>query len=190
MSEGFSLIPWVDCYVPWTPLSQQSLEIPQGRQVAKILASSEASAKVSNDSPFSCVLPSRKFFPLCWAILTTEISVFPPGRNNGSAAKSCKAWLIVDTRQIWVVRYTSWHVFFSREITSGLHYIELDWAQQPIYLSVEEYLGEKKPDHKGLELITLVIELLLSMLLEIIRGETWGEGQGSKMTTTSIIFFV
>ena len=29
------------------------LEIPQGRQVAKILAYSEASVKVSSDSPFS-----------------------------------------------------------------------------------------------------------------------------------------
>jgi hypothetical protein len=37
------------------------LEIPQGRPVAKILACSEASAKVSNDSPFSCELPSRKY---------------------------------------------------------------------------------------------------------------------------------
>ena len=44
-----------------TPVATE-LEIPQGRQVAKILAYSVASAKVSNDSPFSCELPSRKFF--------------------------------------------------------------------------------------------------------------------------------
>jgi len=73
-----------------------------------------------------------------------------------------------------VVRYTSWYVFFFREITTGLHYIELDWAQQPIYLSVEEYLGEKEPDLKGLEPITLITELPLYILLEIIRSELGG----------------
>jgi len=83
-------------------------------------------------------------------------------------------------------QYTSWYFFFFRELTAGLHYIELDWARQPIYLSVEEYLGEKKPNLMVLELITLINELRLSMLLEIIRGETWGEGKGSKMTITSI----
>jgi hypothetical protein len=38
------------------------LEIPQGRPVAKILAYNEAGAKVSNDSPYSCDLPSTKYF--------------------------------------------------------------------------------------------------------------------------------
>jgi len=46
---------------------------------------------------------------------------------------------------------------------------------------VEEYLGEKKPDVMVLEIITVITELPLSMLLEIIRGEIWGgRGKGVK----------
>ena len=81
--------------------------------------------------PFFLWVTKQKVFPLCWAILTTEISVFPPERNNWSAVKSCKTLQIVDTRQIWGVRYTTWlpPPPPPREITAVIHCIELGWAQ-------------------------------------------------------------
>jgi hypothetical protein len=124
--------------------------------------------------PFFFWVTKQKVFPLCWAILTTEISVFPPERNNWSAVKSCKTLQIVDTRQIWVVRYTTWPPPQGNNHRPSLH---RTWLGSVLWKNIWD---EKKPDVKDLEIITLITELPLSMLLEIIRGETWGEEQESK----------
>ena len=56
----------------------------------------------------------------------------------------------------------------------------------PYYVSVEEYVGEKSPDVKGLEIITLVTELPLSMLLKILRGGNLRRRTRKQMTHPNI----